>query len=100
MEFPRIGTVIGHGYNESRSSTHLALRMPSHIEVCLEAAQRGGQALLDWQDRFSPREKGPKDLVSEADLAAQETIRTVIRKAFPGHDFLSEEDAADRHSKG
>lgn len=74
--------------------------MPSFIEVCLEAAQRGGQALLDWQDRFQPREKGPKDLVSEADLASQEAIRVVIRKAFPDHDFLSEEDAADRRSKG
>src|SRR4029079_11795225 len=76
------------------------LRMPSYIDVCLEAAQRGGQALLDWQDRFQPREKGPKDLVSEADLASQEAIRIVIRKAFPEHDFLSEEDAADRRANG
>jgi len=74
--------------------------MPSFLEVCLEAAERGGQALLDWQDRFQPREKGPKDLVSEADLAAQEAIRTVILKAFPEHDFLSEEDAADRRASG
>ena len=74
--------------------------MPSFIEVCLEAAQCGGQALLDWRDRFQPREKGPKDLVSEADLAAQEAIRSVIHKAFPQHDFLSEEDAADRRAKG
>jgi len=72
----------------------------SFLNVCLEAAERGGQALLDWQDRFEPREKGPRDLVSQADLAAQEAIRDCILKSFPGHDFLSEEDAADRKSQG
>jgi len=74
--------------------------MPDFLEVCLQAARSGGKALLDWQDRFRPREKGPKDLVTEADLAAQEAIRAVVHKAFPDHDFLSEEDAADRRAKG
>jgi myo-inositol-1(or 4)-monophosphatase len=72
----------------------------SPLEVCLQAAKVGGQALLYWRDRFQVREKGPRDLVSQADLAAQEAIRDVLCKAFPGHDFLSEEDAADRRSKG
>jgi myo-inositol-1(or 4)-monophosphatase len=81
-------------------SAHRRRIMPSFTEVCLEAAQCGGQALLDWRDRFKPREKGPKDLVSEADLAAQEAIRGIVCKAFPQHDFLSEEDAADRRAKG
>src|SRR5206468_382936 len=49
---------------------------------------------------FQMREKGPKDLVTEADLAAQEAVRETIRKAFPDHDFLSEEDAAERKAKG
>src|SRR5438132_14376244 len=78
-----------------------AKRMPaSHLEVCMEAAKLGGKALLHWRDRFEAREKGPRDLVSQADLAAQEAIRDVLCKAFPDHDFLSEEDAADRKSKG
>jgi len=72
----------------------------SFLSVCLEAAELGGQALLEWQYRFTPREKGPKDLVSQADLAAQEAIRDCVLKSFPDHDFLSEEDAADRKSKG
>jgi myo-inositol-1(or 4)-monophosphatase len=72
----------------------------SFLSVCLEASELAGQALLDWQDRFTPREKGPKDLVSQADLAAQEAIRACILKSFPDHDFLSEEDAADRKAKG
>jgi len=72
----------------------------SFLDVCLQAAKRGGEALLDWQDRFEAREKGPKDLVSQADLAAQEAIRECILNSFPDHDFLSEEDAAERKSKG
>src|SRR5262245_7779214 len=72
----------------------------SYLEVCLEAAHRAGDVLLSWQDRFQPREKGPKDLVTQADVEAQEAVRECIRKSFPDHDFLSEEDAADRKSMG
>jgi myo-inositol-1(or 4)-monophosphatase len=74
--------------------------MPAFLEVALEAAERAGQELLNWQTRFTAREKGPRDLVSEADVAAQEAIRETIRKAFPEHDFLSEEEACDRRAKG
>jgi myo-inositol-1(or 4)-monophosphatase len=75
--------------------------MPAEfLPVCLEAAQRAGQVLLDWKSRFQPREKGPKDLVTQADLAAQEAIRECILNSFPDHDFLSEEDAADRKAQG
>ena len=74
--------------------------MPDYLSVCLEAAQRGGSILLDWQHRFRAKEKSPKDLVTEADVASQEAIREIVRKAFPDHDFLGEEDAADRVAKG
>jgi myo-inositol-1(or 4)-monophosphatase len=39
----------------------------------------------------SPREKGPRDLVTDADLASQKAIREVLLDAFPEHDFLGEE---------
>src|SRR5262245_22951564 len=74
--------------------------MSVFLEVCLDAARCAGRVLLDWQDRFHPREKGPRDLVTEADVAAQETIRETIHKAFPDHDFLGEEEADERKSKG
>jgi myo-inositol-1(or 4)-monophosphatase len=74
--------------------------MPALLEVCLEAAERAGQILLDWQDRVQPREKGPRDLVTEADLAAQEAARAIIHNAFPDHDFVGEEEAAERVAKG
>jgi myo-inositol-1(or 4)-monophosphatase len=90
-------------YNAGPALPCLPLDHPmpaSALEVCLEAAKLGGQALLHWRDHFQAREKGPRDLVSQADLAAQEAIRGVLCKAFPDHDFLSEEDAAERRAKG
>jgi myo-inositol-1(or 4)-monophosphatase len=74
--------------------------MPDFLDVCLSAARRGGEILLDWQDRFTPREKASRDLVTEADVAAQDAIRDILRNAFPDHDFLGEEEAADRKAQG
>ena len=65
--------------------------MPDFLEVSREAAQVGGEALLSWRDRFSTREKGPRDLVTDADLAAQKAIESILLGAFPDHDFLGEE---------
>lgn len=61
-------------------------------EVCQRAARAAGAVLLDWAGRFSVREKGPSDLVTEADLAAQETIREILLGEFPEHGFLAEEN--------
>lgn len=46
---------------------------------------------MSWRDRFSTREKGPRDLVTEADLASQQAIRSILLDAFPDHEFLGEE---------
>ena len=74
--------------------------MSEFLPVTIEAARAAGKVLLDWQSRFSVREKGTNDLVTEADIAAQESIRKIVLKAFPDHDFLGEEDAADRKAQG
>ncbi len=66
--------------------------MPDFLEVCERAARTGGAALLDWVGRITVREKGPSDLVTDADLASQEAVRRVLHNAFPDHDFLSEEE--------
>ena len=65
--------------------------MPDFLEVSREAAQAAGEVLLSWRDRFSTREKGPRDLVTDADLAAQKIIESILLGAFPDHDFLGEE---------
>lgn len=55
--------------------------------------------LMSWRDRFSTREKGPRDLVTEADVAAQQAIESVLLGAFPDHDFLGEESDPARLPK-
>ncbi len=66
--------------------------MVEFTEVAERAARAGGQVLLDWIGRFQVREKGPSDLVTEADLASQQAIRQTILASFPQHDVLGEED--------
>jgi myo-inositol-1(or 4)-monophosphatase len=54
--------------------------------------------LRQWLGRFAVREKGPSDLVTEADMASQEAIRGVVARHFPGHGFIGEEDVAANHA--
>jgi myo-inositol-1(or 4)-monophosphatase len=66
--------------------------MTDYIGVCEQAARAGGQVLRELQGRIQVQEKGPRDLVTEADLASQEVIREILAKEFPDHDFRGEED--------
>ena len=49
--------------------------------------------LLDFGDRFTVSEKGPSDLVTDADLASQEAIRDVVAQHFPADEFIGEESS-------
>lgn len=62
-----------------------------YVEICEKAVRAGGEAVLAWTDRFDVREKGPADLVTQADLASQKMIRRTILEAFPQHSVLGEE---------
>lgn len=64
------------------------------LAICERAARVGAGILMEWRDKFTAREKGPKDLVTEADLASQVAIRKLVLDAHPDHDFLGEEDAS------
>jgi myo-inositol-1(or 4)-monophosphatase len=66
--------------------------MSEFMDVSVAAAKAAGKVLLDWRGKITAREKGPKDLVTEADLQSQKTIREIVLTAFPDHDFLGEED--------
>jgi len=61
------------------------------VAAAQEAARRGGAVLQSWCKRISVREKGRFDLVTEADLASQEAVRSFLDKEFPTHAFLGEE---------
>ena len=56
------------------------------------AARDAGQILREMQHQVRPREKGPKDLVTEADLASQASIQQKLTGDFPDFSFIGEED--------
>ncbi len=68
--------------------------MSEFATVCEIAAKAGAAVLQDWIGRFETRQKGPSDLVTEADLASQEAIRKLVLAAFPDHGFVGEEGGA------
>ncbi|MCE9555533.1 MAG: inositol monophosphatase [Planctomycetes bacterium] len=65
------------------------------MDVCQTAARAAGQILLDHLGHVSVRLKGPGDLVTEADFAAQQAIRQIVASNFPDHGFVGEEGGAD-----
>lgn len=69
--------------------------LKTFCEAAETAARAGGEVLRDWQGRFAISKKGPKDLVTEADIASQRTIREILLGRFPGHGFIGEEGEAD-----
>lgn len=64
------------------------------LDVARQAARAGAEQLQKWKGRFRIREKSPRDLVTDADMAAEEAICGVISAAFPDHGILGEESAA------
>lgn len=68
------------------------------LAVCEQASRAAGAVLQSWVGRFRAQEKGPSDLVTEADLAAQLTVQKHVQAAFPEHGWLAEEAGGDRPS--
>ncbi|TWT99935.1 Inositol-1-monophosphatase [Botrimarina colliarenosi] len=64
---------------------------PALRRLAVQAAQAGGATLLAYRDKFTMREKGPADLVTDADLASQKAVREVLLSARPGDAFVGEE---------
>ena len=66
--------------------------LTSYLSVCEEAARSAGKLLLEMLGTTSVRhKKNPRDLVTEADIAAQKIIESIVIGAFPHHRFLGEE---------
>ena len=68
--------------------------------ICEAAARAGGRVLLDWVGRFGVSNKGPRDLVTEADLASQREIRQIVLGAFSDHGFIGEESLPEHAADG
>ena len=93
---------MGYGSSEAAPMTHFSgildldanynVRMDILLQTALEAARRAGDLLL----RKLPlsrqvRYKGERDIVTDADEAAQQLIAEIIHERFPKHAFLGEE---------
>ena len=63
-----------------------------HLEVAMEAARAGAAELMSRRDSFRVSEKAPKDLVTDADLASQNAIRSLLENAFGDYAFVGEEE--------
>lgn len=74
----------------------MTLDLPDCLDAAKEAARRGAEVLESWRGRFTAREKGRADLVSEADLASQEAVKSYLLGRLPGHEFLGEEEAVGK----
>lgn len=62
------------------------------LEVALEAAAAGAEVLRQrFGQTLDIRHKGAVDLVTDADQKAEAAIVAVIRRHFPEHDILAEE---------
>jgi myo-inositol-1(or 4)-monophosphatase len=66
--------------------------LTDYLDAATEAARHAALVLEQWRRRFSVREKGRFDLVTEADIASQQTIHEYLHARFPAHGFLGEED--------
>jgi myo-inositol-1(or 4)-monophosphatase len=73
------------------------------LNTALAAAASAGQVLLNhWPRERAVTVKGPRDIVTDADVAAQQVIVQMIAERFPGHALLAEEGlhAADLQAAG
>jgi len=71
----------------------MAIEPGELLQVAREAARAGAAQLQQWKGRFQVREKSPRDLVTDADMASEAAICEVISAAFPDHGILGEESA-------
>jgi myo-inositol-1(or 4)-monophosphatase len=70
--------------------------MDPTLQTAIEAAHRAGEVLLrKLPQTRQVRYKGLRDIVTDADEAAQQMIAELIRERFPKHAFLGEEGRQD-----
>jgi len=65
------------------------------LTIAEEAARAGGAVTSRYfHEGIEMRSKDIANLVSDADLEAEQAIVAVIRRSFPGHEVLGEESHA------
>lgn len=72
--------------------------MNSSLEAACDAAKEAGRVLISKLGKVEFREKGRSDLVTEADVASQETIQRILTARFPQYAFLGEESSGNEQA--
>ena len=75
----------------------MALQLSPHMTVMQNAVQKAARRLVrDFAEveQLQVSIKGPGDFVSQADIRAEQTIRTELERARPGYAMLLEEGGA------
>jgi len=71
------------------------------LQTAVEAAQRAGRAIAErYPNGCSVTVKGYRDLVTDADIAAEAIILDLIRARFPDHTIVSEESGGNEIGSG
>ena len=60
-------------------------------QISIKAAKEAGQLLISYLGQVKAQEKQPRDLVTEADIASQNKIKSILLDEFPTHGFIGEE---------
>lgn len=72
-----------------------ATTLQTFANAAQQAARLGGEELVSRMGTARVSKKGPRDFVTEADLASQKVIHHHLLQAFPEHQFLGEESTDD-----
>ncbi len=84
------------------SSKQLYIQVPQSLttplQSAVDAAHQAGRILISYLGKATVREKGPSDLVTNADIAAQQAIQKILQARHPEFEFLGEESSADEQA--
>lgn len=65
--------------------------MRTELKAAVDAAREAGRLVTEMRGTADIEEKSKNNLVTSADVAAEEAIVSIIKRKFPTHSFLAEE---------
>jgi myo-inositol-1(or 4)-monophosphatase len=65
--------------------------MRTELTIAIDAAKKAGRLVQEMRDTIRAVEKTKNNLVTDADVAAEETIVSMIKTHYPAHSFCAEE---------
>ncbi len=74
--------------------------MADYLRFCEQTAREAGVVLMEKFGKVVAREKGPADLVTEADFASQELVMKRVNEIYPDHLIVGEESVTGASQGG